>query len=232
MSKHHILVVDDEARIRDVVDYALKRAGFDVTSTGLGRDAIARAALHAFDLIVLDIMLPDLDGFDVFRTLREQHILSSVLFLSAKSDDIDKIVGLEIGGDDYLTKPFSPRELVARVKTILRRTSSTLPATGCDVAEIISLGSLTIDRARHEVNVGDAVVNLTPLEFAVVSILCRKPGRVYSRAELIDLAYGTQTHVTDRSIVSLIRRLRKKFNEHGVSIIETVHGVGYKAIAP
>ncbi|MBN2193221.1 MAG: response regulator transcription factor [Polyangiaceae bacterium] len=225
MSKR-ILVVDDEVRIREVVQYGLEKNGFLVEVAQDGRTALARLAQGGFDLVVLDVMLPDLDGYELCRRIRAEGHLP-ILFLSARSEEVDRIVGLELGADDYLTKPFSPRELVARVRAILRR----FEAAGAKETRSRSLdhGRLHIDLERHEVRFDDQLVELTATELTVLAALVERPGIVLSRAQLVERAYDGGTHVTERTMDSHVRRIRAKFRAVGGDPIATVHGVGYKA---
>jgi two-component system OmpR family response regulator len=234
----HVLIVDDEARIREVVEYALTREGYRVSAAPDGQAALSLAARDAPDLVVLDVMLPEMDGLEVCRVLRKRGT-APILFLSARSEEVDRIVGLEIGGDDYLTKPFSPRELVARVRAVLRRfedakRASETQAQGSSPRAAERNGVLTHDRIqidleRHEVRCGGARVDLTPTEFSVLAALIERPGVVLSRAQLARQGPGEGTFITERTIDTHVRRIRRKFGEHGVDPIATVHGVGYKA---
>lgn len=248
MSKH-ILVVDDESRIREVVQYALTKEGFEVTAVGDGRSALAETARKSFDLIVLDVMLPEGSGLDVCREIRRTSRVP-ILFLSARGEEIDRVVGLEIGGDDYLTKPFSPRELVARVRAIVRRTegsdarepasstptptavtSEAAPATPRDDerSSVVAHAGIELDPDRHEVRFGGRVVPLTPTEFGVLGALLERPGVVLSRGQLMQRAYRYDNLITERTIDTHVRRIRAKFRSAGGDPIATVHGVGYKA---
>lgn len=224
----HILVVDDEKRIRDVVEYALTKAGYRVTTSADGEEGLAAFASDTPDLVVLDVMLPGRDGLEVCRRIRAGHA-TPILFLSARSDEVDKIVGLELGGDDYLAKPFSPRELVARVRAVLRRgvEASTAPPT--PAPRLLRHGDLVVDPERHEVSLGGRRVTLTATEFAVLSALVERPGVVLSRAQLMRRAYDSAVHVTERTLDTHVRRIRAKFRALGADPIETVHGVGYRA---
>lgn len=222
-----VLVVDDEARIREVVQYALEREGYRVSSVDDGNDAVDALTRGTFDLVVLDIMLPGLDGLEVCRRVRATSKVP-ILFLSARSDEIDRVLGLELGGDDYLVKPFSPRELVARVKAVLRRAE----ATG-DPPERKKLthGAITIDLERHEVTYGSSQVVLTPTELGLLAALLERPGVVLSRGQLMQRAYSYDNLVTERTIDTHVRRIRAKFRALGTGEpIATVHGVGYKAV--
>lgn len=239
MSKH-ILVVDDEARIREVLQYALQREGFAVTAVADGPSAIAAVDAGSVDLMVLDVMLPEVDGLEVCRRIRQRHRVP-ILFLSARGEEIDRVVGLEIGGDDYLSKPFSPRELVARVRAIFRRTeaspTSTEPARagaagarGPEAANaLLRHGGIEIDIERHEVRFAGRIVSLTPTELGVLGALIERPGVVLSRGQLMQRAYRYDNLITERTIDTHVRRIRAKFREAGGDPIATVHGVGYKA---
>ncbi|HVY46816.1 MAG TPA: response regulator [Minicystis sp.] len=228
MSKH-ILVVDDEARIREVVEYALRREGFRVTSVDAGRAALAAAEAGPVDLVVLDVMLPDVGGLEVCRALRARGDVA-VLFLSARAEEVDRVVGLELGGDDYLTKPFSPRELVARVRAVLRRTEGAAAAEPPPPrAAVVRHRGVEIDAERHEVRFAGRPVALTPTEFGVLGALLERPGVVLSRAQLMQRAYAYDNLVTERTIDTHVRRIRAKFRQAGGDPIATVHGVGYKA---
>ena len=225
----HILVVDDEARIREVVQYALEREGFRVTCTEDGDAGLRAVEGGDFDLVVLDVMLPGIDGLELCRRVRA-HSKVPILFLSARSDEIDRVLGLELGGDDYLTKPFSPRELVARVKAVLRRVSDVGEP---DERKKLVHGSITLDSERHEVHVGGKAVSLTPTEFGLLAALLERPGIVLSRGQLMQRAYSYDNLVTERTIDTHVRRIRAKFRTAGgADPIATVHGVGYKAADP
>ncbi len=226
MSKH-ILVVDDEARIRDVVCYALQKEGFRVTAVGDGRAALTAAEQGGVDLVVLDVTLPELDGFEVCRRLRGKSRVP-ILFLSARSEEVDRIVGLELGGDDYLVKPFSPRELVARARAIFRRIEGPVEAPAERPAVLRHRG-IELDPERHEVRYAGQVVPLTPTEFGVLGALIERPGVVLSRGQLMQRAYRYDNLITERTIDTHVRRIRAKFRGAGIDPIATVHGVGYKA---
>jgi len=226
-----ILVVDDDSHIREVVRFALDKAGFDVAEAADGR-----AALEAFGqvepaLVVLDILMPEMDGTDVCRELRKTAT-TPIVFLSSKDDEIDRIIGLELGGDDYVTKPFSPRELVARVRAVLRRTAPPMPAVteddGDREAETLSHGRLKLDLDRFQAFWDGTEVILTVTEFGILKTMLGFPGKVYSRNELMDGAYREMTVVAERTIDSHVRRVRRKFGDAGGDPVETVHGVGYR----
>ena len=220
-----ILVVDDESHIRDVVCFALKHAGFDTDEAVDGVSALECFARRRPDLIVLDIMMPGVDGTEVCRQIRRQSDVP-ILFLSSREEEIDRIVGFELGGDDYVTKPFSPRELVARVKAVLRRGAS--PRADGVADEVFVDGSIRLDVATHRVTVDETDIGLTATEFSMLRALIARPGQVYSRSQLMQHAYELRRVVSDRTIDSHIRRLRKKLLNAGVDAIETVHGVGFR----
>ncbi|WP_434040998.1 MULTISPECIES: response regulator [Sorangium] len=226
MSKH-ILVVDDEARIREVLLYALQKEGYTVTAVADGRAAIEAAAPGKVDLVVLDVMLPELDGLEVCRRLRAGS-RTPILFLSARADEVDRIVGLELGGDDYLTKPFSPRELVARVRALLRRAEAPPPAPAEARAAVLRHGPIEVDTDRHEARYLGQLVSLTATELGVLGALLERPGVVLSRGQLMQRAYRYDNLITERTIDTHVRRIRSKFRVVGGDPIATVHGVGYK----
>ncbi|MGK3961654.1 response regulator [Sorangium sp. So ce118] len=228
MSKH-ILVVDDEARIREVLLYALQKEGYTVTAVADGRAAIEAAGAGRVDLVVLDVMLPELDGLEVCRRLRAGS-RTPILFLSARADEVDRIVGLELGGDDYLTKPFSPRELVARVRALLRRAEAPPPAPPPPEARpaVLRHGPIEVDTDRHEARYLGQPVSLTATELGVLGALLERPGVVLSRGQLMQRAYRYDNLITERTIDTHVRRIRAKFRVVGGDPIATVHGVGYK----
>ena len=226
----HILVVDDEARIREVLQYALKKEGFVVTAVEGGPAALTAVERGDVDLVVLDVMLPEIDGLEVCRRIRQKHHRVPILFLSARSEEVDRIVGLEIGGDDYLSKPFSPRELVARVRAVFRRVEA--PPAAPVKRSVLTHGAVEIDTERHEVRYDGHLVALTPTEFGVLGALLERPGVVLSRAQLMQRAYRYDNLITERTIDTHVRRIRAKFREAGGDPIATVHGIGYKAGGP
>lgn len=221
----HVLLVDDEPHIRDVVTYALEKAGYRVTTLHDGQRAAGLAESLGVDLVVLDIMLPDVDGLEICRRIRANNPVP-ILFLSARSDEVDRIVGLEVGGDDYLTKPFSPRELVARVKAILRRFDRA-PQAGA-APKVLNCGALSLDPERYEARYAGQIVALTATEFSLLASLIERPGIVLSRAQLIERTYD-DVHISERTLDTHVRRIRSKFRALGADPIVTVHGVGYKA---
>ncbi len=221
-----VLVVDDESHIRDVVQFALEREGFVVRGVADGASARLALAARAADVVVLDVMLPDVDGLELCREIRKTS-RTPIVFLSARSDEVDRIVGLELGGDDYLVKPFSPRELVARVKAVLRRAEPSVESEGAK--RPLEHGPIRIDVERHEVRVRGALVALTQTELGMLAALIERPGVVLSRGQLMQRAYAWDNLVTERTIDTHVRRIRQKLRPHGVDPITTVHGVGYKA---
>jgi two-component system OmpR family response regulator len=221
-----VLVADDDRHIREVVRFALERDGHRVVEAEDGARALEEFRSEAADLVVLDIVMPERDGLDVCRAIRQtSHV--PILFLSSRDDELDRILGLEMGADDYVTKPFSPRELAARVKAMLRRASAPKIEPG-EAAPALQSGDLQLDVQRHECRWLGTEVFLTATEFLLLHSLLRSPGRVYSRSELVERAYGDGHHITERTVDSHIRRIRQKFAELGADPIETIYGVGYR----
>lgn len=228
MSTKNILVVDDDAHIRDVISFALEKANMMPAMAENGREALDSFTENAFDLIVLDINMPEMDGLECCREIRK-HSEVPILFLSSRDEEIDRILGLEIGGDDYVTKPFSPRELVARINAILKRTQSREVSTNTTSAKKLMKGLLCLDLEQHTVKWNQQGIKLTATEFAILANFLRQPNRVFSRELIMDAAYHYNVHVSDRTIDSHIRHVRNKFSQVGCEqLIETVHGVGYK----
>jgi two-component system, OmpR family, alkaline phosphatase synthesis response regulator PhoP len=220
-----ILVVDDERHIVDLVRLYLEKEGFRVTEAHDGEEALAAHARHDPDLVVLDVMLPKIDGFEVCREIRRRGD-TPILMLTARSDDIDAIVGLEIGADDYVTKPFNPRALVARVKAILRRTDATSRG-----ARPIVVGELRIDPGRREAMVGDRRLELRAREFDLLAALARDPGLVLTRDGLLEDVWGTDFPGETRTVDVHVAEVRKKLGDDGPRI-ETVRGFGYRLVPP
>jgi two-component system, OmpR family, response regulator len=230
-----ILVVDDDAHIREVARFALARAGHTVElaadgnaaaerlqRAGVGAAPGGRDVAPAIDLIVLDILMPELDGLALCRQLRGRV---PIVFLSSRGEEADRVLGLELGADDYLAKPFSPRELVARVAAVLRRTAgASVPAT----RPVLAIGNVTIDRDRHVVRVGEVELVVTATELRLLATLALHKGRVLSRNQLIATVYGDDHHISARTIDTHVRNLRAKLAAAGAPVIETVHGVGYR----
>lgn len=220
-----ILIVDDDAHIREVVRFALEQDGFQVCEAGNGVQALEQYEDARPDLLVLDIMMPEMDGTEVCRRLRKKTD-TPIVFLSARDDELDRIIGLELGGDDYLTKPFSPRELVARVRAVLRRTQ---PATSSVPEESTwEHNGLRVNQDLFEVHYLDLPVVLTVTEFGILRTLIDHPGRVFNREALMNSAYEHNVVVSDRTIDSHVRRLRSKLKAVGIDPVVTVHGMGYK----
>ncbi len=224
-----ILVVDDEQPIVDLVANYLISAGFEVYRAYDGNTALALARSVRPDLVVLDVMLPGLDGIEVCRKLHQETSVY-VLMLTARTDEVDKLIGLSVGADDYLTKPFSPRELVARVKAILRR-SRRMTETS-DTRPCLHFRSLVIDHERREVTCGDTHIELTPREFDLLYALACHPGRVFTRDELLQRVWGEDFDGIDRVVDVHVGTLRRKLADDpsDASIIQTVRGVGYKFV--
>ena len=226
-----ILVVDDDPSIREVVRFALEKACYATLEAGDGKEALEKFTAQTPQLIVLDILMPEFDGTEVCRRIRRTSDVP-IIFLSSRDDEIDRVLGLELGGDDYVTKPFSPRELVARVKAVMRRLDDRREqeASEDDTSEsnVLEHGKLRLDLDRFKVFWGSTELVLTVTEFGMLSTLISYPGKVFSRSELMRGAYKDQTIVSDRTIDSHITRVRRKFEDIGASPIETVHGLGYK----
>ncbi len=225
MSKKTILVVDDERDIVELIDYNLTRAGYAVLRAFDGQAALSRARSDQPDLIILDLMLPGIDGVDVCRQLKASEATAGIpiIMLTARTEEADIVLGLELGADDYVTKPFSPRVLVSRVRAVLRRKEATMDSPG----RILKAGGLSVDTERFEVTAGGKVLELTVTEFKILEFLMRGRGRVYDRYKIVDAVRGEDVIVIDRTVDVHIAALRKKLGAYG-SCIETVRGVGYK----
>lgn len=214
-----ILLIDDEPQITEICRDYLKAANYDVVIAHDGAIGLALARREKPDLIVLDLMLPEMDGFDVCRALRREGNIP-IIMLTARVEETDKLIGLELGADDYITKPFSPRELVARVRVVLRRAANT------PESDVIRVGDVALDRAHFEIHLADRTIALTATEFEILATLMSQPGRIFSRSQLLTAAHGITFESLERAIDSHIRNLRRKL-EPGEFIV-TVHGVGYK----
>jgi two-component system OmpR family response regulator len=224
---HRILTVDDELHIREVIRVALSKAGMTVFEARDGKQALARFAGDRPDLIILDIGMPELDGLDVCRQIRKSSDVP-ILFLTARDEEIDRILGLEMGGDDYVTKPFSPRELVARVNVILRRVASR-DVDNRDAPAVLVQGQLSIDPTQHTADFCGQRLRLTAIEFGILRALLGRPTALFSREQIMAAAYQFNIQVSDRTIDSHIRNIRAKLAAVGCdNVIETVHGVGFK----
>lgn len=219
-----ILVVDDEKDLLELVAYHLTNAGYKVVTAATGEDALERARGKPPDLIVLDILLPDMPGLEVCRVLKsgERTRAIPVIFLTAKNEEIDRVVGFELGADDYVSKPFSPRELVLRVRALLKRRRGEE-----GVRPPLVAGELRLDRDRHEVTIGGKSVDLTATEFKLLAHLMDHPGRALTRDQLLDSVWGSEAFVTDRTIDTHVKRLRAKLDAMGERV-ETVRGIGYR----
>jgi len=225
MSTPFVLVVDDEKRIVEIVRAYLEREGYRVAAAYDGKAALAAVEKEKPDLVILDLMLPEVSGWDVCRTLRASSSIP-IIMLTARDDVTDKVVGLELGADDYVTKPFDPKELVARVKSVLRR-STAAPSPKPSVI----IGDLVIDREKRLVKRGQQAIDLTATEFDILTVMAENPGRVFSRMKLLDRVQGDAYEGYERTIDSHIKNLRKKIepDPNHPTYILTVHGVGYKA---
>jgi two-component system alkaline phosphatase synthesis response regulator PhoP len=225
MLKEKVLVVDDEEDILELVQYNLEKEGFRVRCVDSGEKALATVREEHPDVLVLDLMLPGVGGLDVCRELKSRPESADIpiIMLSARSEDADIVTGLELGADDYVTKPFSPRVLLARVRSVLRRR---LPPEQ-ERPDVLRVHGITIDPSRHEVLVDEEAKILSASEFRILHFLARRPGRVYSRGQIIAAIRGDDYPVTDRSVDVAIAGLRKKLGESG-QLIETVRGVGYR----
>ncbi len=225
MAKERILVVDDEEDIVELVRFHLTREGFLVETAASGEEALTKVRQGAFALIVLDLMLPGADGLEVARALKAEPRTTGIpiLMLTAKGEDADIVTGLELGADDYVTKPFSPRVLLARIKAVLRRRAR----TALDDQAALTIHELEIHPGRRSVLAGGKPVDLTFTEFQLLSFLARRPGWVFTRSQIVDAVRGTDYPVTDRSVDVQVVGLRKKLGAYG-RYIETVRGVGYR----
>jgi DNA-binding response OmpR family regulator len=222
-----ILIVDDEPKIVEICRDYLRASGFEVDSAANGLEGLSKARATSPDLVVLDLMMPGMDGMDVCRAIRRESRVP-IIMLTARVEEADKLKGLALGADDYITKPFSPRELVARVQAVLRRVNQPEPL------EILRLGDLVLDRSRYVVEFQAQVIPFTPTEFEILYTLASQPGRIFSRGQLLMAVHGVSFESYERAIDSHIRNLRKKLPsaEDGSELIVTVHGVGYKVEAP
>ena len=232
-----LLVVDDDAHIREVMRFALEKAGHQVLEAADGAAALALFQKQAFDLLVLDIVMPEMDGLELCRKIRALGEVP-IIFVSSRDEELDRVLGLELGGDDYLTKPFSPRELSARVAAVLRRgrlsavpalpVAPVAPAQGAKApGQALRHGQVLLDRGRHQCWVAGQEIVLTVSEFELFRVLLEAPGRVFSRAQLVEQAYGAGHYISDRTMDSHVRRLRQKLGSEAEQV-ETVYGVGYR----
>jgi two-component system OmpR family response regulator len=224
-----ILVVDDEPRIATLARDVLEHAGFAVLVAADGETGLRLVRTRRPDLVVLDLGLPGVDGLDVIRDVRRDGQLPIVV-LSARDDEVDKLLGLELGADDYVTKPFSPRELVARVRAVLRRVDASAEERG----DVVTVGDLRLDAGRRRVTVGERAVDLTPTEFGLLETMARRPGRIFTRAQLLDALRGVGDEAYERAVDSHVKNLRRKIEPAPGTprYVETVYGVGYRLADP
>ena len=220
---NRLLLVDDEVKILDMIDNYLKREGFEIIRASNGNEALEVFRSQSFDLVVLDLMLPELNGLEVCKEIRRFSEVP-IIMLTAKTDEIDKLLGLELGADDYISKPFSLRELTARIKAVLRRSRNYSPAV-----TTIMVNNLRLEPSRFELYVDDTLLTLTPTEFKLINALLEYPGQVFSRLQLLERAYGDIYEGYERSIDTHISNLRRKLEKAGSQIyIKSVYGIGYK----
>ena len=226
MAKSRILMVDDNKKIVDVVQAYLEKDGYRVLTAYDGLQALELARQKRPDLMVLDLLLPGMDGLDVCRVLRAEGNEVPIIMLTAKTTEADKLIGLELGADDYVTKPFSPRELVARVRAVLRRVGEEAPQGPSEMQR----GDLVVDFVRHEARVRGKPIRLTPTEFRLLAVLIKEPGRAFSRLELLDRVFGYDFEGLERTVDAHVMNLRRKIepNRRQPIYVQTVYGVGYK----
>lgn len=224
MTKAQILIVEDDRSLAEVLEYNLRQDGYQIAVANDGQDGLRQARLRSPDLVLLDLMLPMVDGLEVCRRLRADPLTRNmlVLMLTAKSEETDEVVGFSVGTDDYVAKPFSVKVLLERIRALLRRREG----NDTDATLLVSQGVM-IDRERHRVTIEERPLDLTPSEFGLLEALIRQPGRVFSRSELIDAALGGDSLVLERTIDVHIRSLRKKMAQHAL-LVETVRGIGYR----
>lgn len=225
MPKAKVLIIEDDRSLAEVLKYNLQQAGYETLNAYDGQDGVTQAQLKAPDVVVLDLMLPVVDGLEVCRRLRSDPVTKETLIVmvTAKAEETDEVIGLSLGADDYVTKPFSVRVLLERIKALRRRRGGEAPTPD----DVTTSQGVTIDRVRHRVTANGKVVELTRSEFNLLETLLRQPGRVFRRSELIDAALGEDTMVLERTIDVHIRALRKKLGDDA-DVIETVRGVGYR----
>jgi len=225
VSTKTVMIVDDEERLRALVRTYLEREGYRVIAAANGREALHLTRVEKPDLIILDVMMPEMDGYEYLRVHRAEQLSGAVIMLTARVDDADAVLGLELGADDYVPKPFSPRVLVARVRAVLRRAGAQPPA-----AQVLRAGDVVIDRSGHTVTIKDREVDLTPSEFDLLSALVSAPGRVFTRAQLLEQVQGIAFEAYERTIDVHIKNIRSKIEEdpRAPRYIETVYGVGYR----
>ncbi len=225
MAKQHVLVVDDEEDLLELIRYNLSKEGYQVDSVTTGEEALEHARRDLPDIMILDLLLPSVDGLEVCRRLKADDRTKGIpiLMLTAKSEEADVVIGLEFGADDYMTKPFSPRVLLARVRAVLRRTAE----EPLDESSVLRIHDLMIDPGRHEITLADLPLKLTYTEFALLHFLARRPGWAFTRGQIVDAVKGDDYPVTERSVDVQVAGLRKKMGQRG-DYIQTVRGVGYR----
>jgi len=224
MGKKNILIVEDDKSISKLVKYNLEKAGYSCFASFSGEDALKMLDKENVDLVILDIMLPGMNGLEVCRKIKQDKEKAGIpiVMLTAKGEEVDRIVGLELGADDYMVKPFSPRELILRIKGILKRAE---PAE--EEADVLETGNIKIDISRHKVTVGGKEITLTQMEFKLLTTLIKRSGRVQSRERLLDDVWDIASDVTTRTVDTHIKRLREKLGKSG-KLIDTIRGIGYK----
>jgi len=226
LKQKHIIVIEDEKDILDILEYNLKREGFKVSTSSDGKVGLKMIRQDKPDLLLLDIMLPEIDGLEICRILKSESSTRAIpiIMVTAKEEESDVILGLGLGADDYVSKPFSPKELIARIKAMLRRANEKNETSS---SSVITLGPLKIDPEQFSVKLSDQILNLTRTEFRILHKLASQPGRVFSREQLIQDAMGEHVVVSDRNIDVHIRAIRKSLGDHQ-NLVETVHSVGYR----
>lgn len=226
MSKGTICIIEDEEDIREILEIQLKREGYDTVSAETGEQGLRLVREHKPVLVVLDVMLPSMDGFDVCRAMRAEKSMREipVIMLTARGEEADVVTGLEMGADDYITKPFSPRIVMSRIKSVLRRGRRSQE----DPNGILEYGEIVVDQPRHLVKIDGEAVDLTATEYKLLVFLCKRPGWVFTRQQIVDNVRGEDYAVTERSVDVQVVGLRKKLG-HQADLIETVRGVGYRA---
>ena len=225
MSIGHILVIEDDPDILELLEYNLKKHNFSITTANNGETGLMLLQKKSFDLVVLDIMLPGIDGIEVCKQIRSEQKQTPILLLTAKSEESDIVIGLELGADDYMTKPFSTRELIARIRALLRRSHGHQ-----DEAEsLIQLGQLEINTDEYHVSLEGEAIPFTLSEFKILQTMAKKPGRVFTREQLLSFLNDQNTYVIDRNIDVHVRAIRKKLKSYG-NMIQTIRGVGYKCL--
>lgn len=231
MGKLNVLVVEDEIDIQQLVSYNLIRAGFNVSCADNGEEALEVLRTEQVDCVLLDLMLPGMSGMDVCKTIRRKGVSAKraipIIMLTARGEEEDVVSGLEVGADDYITKPFSPKVLIARIKAVVKRAVSERDENGGERQTVIRVGGLEVDQGKHEVRLHNSPIQLTTTEFSILSLLAGKPGWVFTRQQIIDAVRGYDFLITPRAVDVQIFGLRKKLGEDG-TMIETVRGIGYR----